>query len=82
VSIVQTLLVFVGIPAGIIAIIYVAVYGKSMVRQPNRYRPGRPWEYAASWYVPHPDAVVDSGAPSPSGPTPSTTAVGGASGEW
>jgi hypothetical protein len=81
VSIVQTLLVFVGIPAGIIAIIFVAVYGKTMVRQPNRYRPGRPWNYSPSWYVPHPDAVVHSDAPAQTGAR-STTAVGGASGEW
>jgi hypothetical protein len=45
----QTLLVFVGIPAGIIALIALAVYGKSMVRQPNRYRPGRAWDYPPSW---------------------------------
>ena len=54
----QTLLVFVGIPAGIIFLIFLAVYGKSMTRQPNRYRPGKPWDYPPSWYVPHPDAVV------------------------
>lgn len=73
----QTVLVFVGIPAGIIAFLVLAVYGKSLVRQPNRYRPGRAWDYPPSWYVPHPDAVVpheSSGS--------STTAVGGASGEW
>jgi hypothetical protein len=77
VTVVQTVLVFVGIPAGIVALLALAVYGKSMVRQPNRYRPGRAWDYAPSWYVPHPDAVVqreNAGA--------STTAVGGASGEW
>jgi hypothetical protein len=73
----QTLLVFVGIPAGIIALIALAVYGKSMVRQPNRYRPGRAWDYPPSWYVPHPDAVVRH-----DGGRATTTAVGGASGEW
>lgn len=75
-SVVQTLLVFVAIPAGIILLVALAVYGKSLVRQPNRYRPGRAWDYPPTWYVPHPDAVVahpKSGA---------TTAVGGASGEW
>jgi hypothetical protein len=54
------------------------VYGKSLLRQPSRYRPGRPWTYEPAWYVPHPDAIVhQSGLPSGS-----TTAVGGASGEW
>jgi hypothetical protein len=80
VTIVQTVLVFVGIPAGVILLITFAVYGRSMTRQPNRYRPGRPWTYKSSWFVPHPDAVV-SATPAKSGPT-STTAVGGASGEW
>lgn len=77
-SVWQTLLVFVGIPAGVVALVALAVYGKSIVRQPNRYRPGRPWNYAPSWYVPHPDAVVSR----PPARSSSTTAVGGASGEW
>ncbi len=76
-SIVQTVLVFVGIPGGIIVLLALAVYGKSVVRQPNRYRPGKPWDYPPSWYVPHPDAVVG-----PVNAGSSTTAVGGASGEW
>jgi hypothetical protein len=77
VTVVQTLLVFVGIPAAIISAIFLAVYGKTLLRQPNRYRPGRPWSYPPTWYVPHPEAVVQ--VPAESG---STTAVGGASGEW
>ena len=75
-TVIQTLLVFVGIPAAIIVLIFLAVYGKSMVRQPNRYRPGRSWDFPPSWYVPHPDAVVTSES------TGHTTAVGGANGEW
>jgi hypothetical protein len=77
VTVVQTILVFVGIPAGIILLIFLAVYGKTLARQPNRYRPGRPWNYPSTWYVPHPEAVVAGAAESSS-----TTAVGGASGEW
>jgi hypothetical protein len=80
VSIVQTVLVFAGIPAAIIAFLFVAVYGRSMVSQPNRYRPGKPWDFPPSWYVPHPDAVLHSVHPDDE--TSSTTAVGGASGEW
>lgn len=74
-TVVQTVLVFVGIPLGVVVLVTLAVYGKSLVRQPNRYRPGKPWTYPATWYVPHPDAVVAH-------PRSSTTAVGGASGEW
>jgi hypothetical protein len=77
VTVVQTVLVFVGIPAGIVSLLGLAVYGKSLVRQPNRYRPGKAWTYPPSWFVPHPDAVAhnETGAMN-------TTAVGGASGEW
>ena len=77
-TVVETLLVFVGIPLGIIALIVLGVYGKSLVRQPNRYRPGRPWNFEPAWYVPHPDAILHSSG-EPSG---QTTAGGGASGEW
>ena len=76
-TVVQTVLVFVGIPAGIVALLGLAVYGKTLVRQPNRYRPGKAWTYPPSWYVPHPDAVVPY-----SDAASATTAVGGASGEW
>jgi hypothetical protein len=76
----QTVGTFVGIPAAIIFLIFLAVYGKVLLRQPNRYRPGRAWSYPPTWFVPHPDAVVQAREQAP-GQT-STTAVGGASGEW
>jgi hypothetical protein len=84
-SIVQTVLVFVGIPGAIIGVIAFAVYGKAVLHQPNRYRPGRPWPYEAAWFVPHPDAVVHAPGGRPqveSGASTTTTAMGGASGEW
>jgi hypothetical protein len=84
-TIVQTVLVFVGIPAGIIGLIAFGVYGRSLLHQPNRYRPGQPWPYEAAWFVPHPDAVVQPGSGKPqleAGASSATTAVGGASGEW
>jgi hypothetical protein len=83
-SVIETVLVFVGIPLGIIAVVALAVYGRTLTRQPNRYRPGKPWNYPPSWYVPHPDAVVHDVPVHTQleGATSSTTAVGGASGEW
>lgn len=75
-TVTETLLVFVGIPLAVILLIGAAVYGKSMVQAPNRYRPGKPWEYEPRWYSAHPDALLQA---TQSGPT---TAVGGASGEW
>jgi hypothetical protein len=80
----QTVLVFVGIPAGAISLIAFAVYGKALLHQPNRYRPGRSWNYPPAWYVPHPDAVLSAtehAVPAVTSGT-TTTAVGGASGEW
>ena len=44
-SIVETVLVFVGIPALIIAVLALLVYGRSQFKGPNRYRPGKPWTF-------------------------------------
>lgn len=71
---------FAGIPAAIILLIFLGVYGSTLLRQPNRYRPGRAWSYPPTWFVPHPDAVLP--ARDAGGTQSSTTAVGGASGEW
>jgi hypothetical protein len=84
-SIVETVLVFVGIPGAIIGVIAFGVYGKSLLHQPNRYRPGKPWPYEPAWFVPHPDAVVHAKGAQPqveAGTSSTTTAMGGASGEW
>ena len=40
-TVVETVLVFVGIPLAVVALIAFAVYGRSAVHQPNRYRPGQ-----------------------------------------
>ncbi|HEY2273401.1 MAG TPA: hypothetical protein VGH30_11535 [Jatrophihabitantaceae bacterium] len=84
---VETALIFAGIPLLVVAFIAFTVYGRSALHQPNRYRPGRPWNYPPAWYVPHPDAIdgavpehvaLDAAPSEDSGVTP----VGGASGEW
>jgi hypothetical protein len=49
-TITETVLVFVGIPAAVIAIIYGLVYGGSAARS-KRYRPGRPFNSTAVWFV-------------------------------
>jgi hypothetical protein len=83
-TVVETVLVFVGIPLGVVALVAFAVYGRAALHQPNRYRPGRAWNYPPSWYVPHPDAVADVVADRVAigGAASEVTAVGGASGEW
>lgn len=83
-TIVETVLVFAGIPLGVIALVTFAVYGRSALHQPNRYRPGKPWTYPPAWFVPHPDAVADvvPERVAIDGRTEAVTAMGGASGEW
>ncbi|MEO6503760.1 MAG: hypothetical protein ABIQ09_17840 [Jatrophihabitantaceae bacterium] len=53
-SIVQTTLIFVGIPAAATLIVVGLVYARSAERTP-RYRPGGPWQYEPVWYLPHPE---------------------------
>ncbi len=52
-SIVETVLVFVGIPAGVFILMAILVLGPGAVRAP-RYRPGGSWDYEPVWYLPHP----------------------------
>ena len=105
-SIVETTLIFVGIPAAAILVVAALVYGGAAARTP-RYRPGGAWQFEPVWYLPHPGAT---GHPEPAASTPpaalldsaagrtlpsgaagralpgqvleTTTASGGASGEW
>jgi hypothetical protein len=92
VSVIDTVLVFVGIPLGVVLLLVAAVYGPSAARQP-RYRPGRPWAHEPVWFLPAPDGVAGhSASPSHQPPAieapagaidaPVRTAVGGATGEW
>jgi len=50
-SITETLLVFVGIPAVVVATIYGLVYGTTARRVSKRYRPGRPFTFAPVWFL-------------------------------
>jgi len=53
-SIVQTSLVFVGIPAAVVLVVAALVYARANDRAP-RYRPGGPWQFDPVWYLPHPE---------------------------
>lgn len=85
-TVVETVLVFVGIPFAVVAVVAVLVYGRSAVHQPTRYRPGKAWAYPPAWYLPHPEAisdvVPDRVAIQGSSEASAATAVGGANGEW
>jgi len=82
-TVVETVLVFVGIPLAVVAIVTVLVYGRSAVHQPTRYRTGKAWTYPPAWYLPHPEAIDDvvPDRKAIDGASP-TVAVGGANGEW
>ncbi len=96
-SVVQTILVFVVIPASVVGAMALLIWGPGAARAP-RYRPGREWPYDPVWYAPHPLAVldpVDDDSPirspqlpageattSPSPPGIGPTAAGGARGTW
>lgn len=85
-SVVQTVLIFVGLPALGFAVLAALVYAGGSGRSP-RYRPGRGWNHEDVWYLPRP---VTPSAPAHSVPalTAGTaevvrqTARGGASGTW
>jgi hypothetical protein len=50
-SITETVLVFVGIPALVVALIYALVYGTTARRVSKRYRPGRPFTFTPVWFL-------------------------------
>jgi hypothetical protein len=59
-TIIQTVLIYVGIPALVIAIVVGLVFA-SDVRRGRRYRPGRPYEFRPVWFLSAPDQLADGG---------------------
>lgn len=57
----QDLLIFVGIPLAVIAIIFALVYA-SGARGAKRYRPGRPYNFAPVWFLSKPESEGPAGA--------------------
>jgi hypothetical protein len=82
-TVIETVLVFGGIPLAVVLLVIAAVYGRSALHQPNRYRPGKAWTYPPAWYRPHPEAIRDVvGEHAAIEGSSDAVAVGGASGEW
>jgi hypothetical protein len=50
-SITETVLVFVGIPAAVVAAVYTLVFATAGRRGSKRYRPGRPYTFAPVWFL-------------------------------
>ena len=53
-TVVETILVFAGIPLAIIAVLALLIFVPGG-RKRARYKSGQPWEHAPIWYEPHPD---------------------------
>jgi hypothetical protein len=79
VSLVETLLVFVGIPGAIYGILALLTLRVRASKSP-RYRPGQDWDHPPVWWTANPDGapvrVTEDSA------TGSRTAWGGARGSW
>jgi hypothetical protein len=96
-SITETVLVFVGIPAAVVAAVYALVFASAGRRGGKRYRPGRPYTFAPVWFLASEDAAqrpaLGAGTQRPAIPgpvlaqaavAPDTThgVTGGASDSW
>ena len=81
-SVVQTVLVFAGIPLAIYAVVALLTLRDKVARAP-RYRPGQSWDYPPVWWTANPAGTGQTGqpAPAPSGGS-KRTAKGGARGSW
>ena len=72
----NTILIFVGIPFGVVGLVAALVYGPSLLRGP-RYRPAQGWDYDPLWFN-GPDDPDFAMARTSKGPESS----GGAAGAW
>ena len=83
-SVVQTILVYVLIPAGIYGVIALLTLWPKFARGP-RYRPGQPWSYEPVWWSADGAVATEPGAvpaQDMSAQQPVRTARGGARGNW
>lgn len=57
-SITSTVLVYVGIPVGVLALVASLVMsGSDRSRRARRYRPGRPYDFQPIWFLASPERV-------------------------
>ena len=90
-SISETALIYVGSPLAISLVVTILFVGPGELKKPSRYRPGRPWQHPAAWYLPH-EIVAETTHQSTHRAVPGAvqqppaardaSAFGGASGEW
>ncbi len=58
-SIIETTLIFAGIPAAVIVLIAGAVYAGGS-RRSRRYRPGRPFDFTPVWFLSAPEQLTST----------------------
>ncbi|MEU7869477.1 hypothetical protein [Dactylosporangium sp. NPDC049140] len=58
-SIIETTLIFAGIPAAVILLIAGAVYAGGS-RRSRRYRPGRPFDFTPVWFLSAPEQQTEA----------------------
>lgn len=77
IGLINTLLIFGGIPLAIFGLIALLVVVGGLRHRP-RYRPGRPWDFDPIWFAgpTDPDAALDAARPG------GRVTGGGASAEW
>jgi hypothetical protein len=80
-SVLQTALVFGGIPLAAIALVAAVIYGAAARRRP-RYRPDLPFEFAPVWYTAPPARADSAHAGSAPVDAPVATAQGGTHATW
>jgi hypothetical protein len=81
VTVVETILVFAGIPLLIVAVLAVLTLRPEKGQRRVRYKPGQPWNHSPVWYEPHPEGGGDGHGPAPAHgpaavPGSSTAALG------
>jgi hypothetical protein len=54
-SIIETLVVFAGIPLAVVAVITGLIYAGGARSNDRRYRPGRPFDFTPVWFLSAPD---------------------------
>ena len=58
-SIASTVLVYVGIPLGVIVLVAsIVMAGSDRSRRARRYRPGRPYDFQPIWFLASPERVA------------------------
>jgi hypothetical protein len=61
-SIIETLVVFAGIPLAVVAVIAGLVYAGGARSNDRRYRPGRPFDFTPVWFLSAPEIQAETHA--------------------